>query len=250
MCHIRYLALSILVGLLVSSHALAFTVLGTGSGSLVGGDLTDPENDGAGDANTNYNATFFSDREPGFGGGEFAFNVFDNTVGGGNAKWCCGDTAGPTIVGAMNFTAITEPIQLTSFTLTSGNDSTGRDPVDWEIQGSNDTTTGLDGTWTTIFDHPDSGTSDWNGTRNEVILYSPDEGDTFLSTEGFTAFRLVTDATQGGGQSGAWFQLNEIEFFGVAAPPPVPEPSSIALWSLLGLTAVGFGWWRRNKNRK
>lgn len=63
-------------------------VLGTGTGSLIGGDLTDPEDDGQPDADEGYNATFTSSEEPGFGGGEFAFNVFDNQLGPGNAKWC------------------------------------------------------------------------------------------------------------------------------------------------------------------
>ena len=68
--------------------AQAEEVLGTGTESLLGGDLTDPEDDGAPDADQGYNATFTSSEEPGFGGGEFAFNVFDNQLGPGNAKWC------------------------------------------------------------------------------------------------------------------------------------------------------------------
>ena len=63
-------------------------VLGTGTGSLIGGDLTDPEDDGQPDVDDGYNAIFSSSEEPGFGGGEFAFNVFDNQLGPGNAKWC------------------------------------------------------------------------------------------------------------------------------------------------------------------
>ncbi len=68
--------------------AYAEEVLGTGTGSLIGGDLTDPEDDGQPDADEGYNAIFTSSEEPGFGGGEFAFNVFDNQLGPGNAKWC------------------------------------------------------------------------------------------------------------------------------------------------------------------
>ena len=68
--------------------AYAEKVLGTGTGSLIGGDLTDPEDDGNPEANEGYNAKFTSSEEPGFGGGENAFNVFDNQLGGGNAKWC------------------------------------------------------------------------------------------------------------------------------------------------------------------
>ena len=68
--------------------AQAEEVLGIGTGSLLGGDLTDPEDDGAPDADEGYNAIFSANEEPGFGGGEFAFNVFDNILGPGNAKWC------------------------------------------------------------------------------------------------------------------------------------------------------------------
>ena len=63
-------------------------VLGTGTGSLLGGDLTDPEDDGNPEADEGYNAIFTANEEPGFGGGESAFNVFDNQLGPGNAKWC------------------------------------------------------------------------------------------------------------------------------------------------------------------
>ncbi len=62
--------------------------LGTGTRSLIGGDLTDPEDNGASDVEEGYDAKFSSSDEPGFGGDQFAFNVFDNQLGGGNAKWC------------------------------------------------------------------------------------------------------------------------------------------------------------------
>src|SRR5690242_15185758 len=61
-------------------------------GGLVGHDLTDPENDGHADEYVNYNAAFRASVEPQYGG-EGAFNVFDNRVGGGDDKWCC-DTNG------------------------------------------------------------------------------------------------------------------------------------------------------------
>lgn len=74
----------------ISTNDIAYAeeVLGTGTGSLIGGDLTDPEDDGQPDVDEGYNAIFTSSEEPGFGGGEFAFNVFDNQLGPGNAKWC------------------------------------------------------------------------------------------------------------------------------------------------------------------
>src|SRR4051812_40215581 len=71
--------------------AQGFTVRGTGAGALIGSDLTDPENNGDPENNVNYNAAFSASEEANFGGSEGAFNVFDNQVGGGNEKWCCGD---------------------------------------------------------------------------------------------------------------------------------------------------------------
>ena len=81
--------LMIVYCIISTSHiAHAEKVLGTGTDSLLGGDLTDPEDDGAPDTNDGYNAIFTANEEPGFGGGEFAFNVFDNRLGPGNDKWC------------------------------------------------------------------------------------------------------------------------------------------------------------------
>ncbi len=71
-----------------SDIAQAEEVLGVGTDSLLGGDLTDPEDDGNPEADDGYDAIFTANDEPGFAGGEFAFNVFDNVLGPGNAKWC------------------------------------------------------------------------------------------------------------------------------------------------------------------
>jgi len=224
----------------VTSTAHALTILGTGAGALVGNDLTDLGNNGnkntyVGAGNlAGFDAVFFSSNEPGFNGGEFAFNVFDNAVGGGNAKWCCGAGAGnpitPQIVGA-NFSTTHGPIVLSSFTLTSSNDTPTRDPRVWTLEGSNNTTTGLDGTWTAIYNRNITGSADWTA-RDQVIRYSALDGDVFLTNQSFTAFRLNTTAT--GATSGLFHALNEIELFG-AAPPPIPEPASFGLLALAGL---------------
>src|SRR5687767_15102539 len=76
-----------------SLHGAVILGAGTtaqGTAAIRGSDLTDPDNNGDPDADVNYNAIFSGNEEPAFGGGEFAFNVFDNRVGGGNDKWCCG----------------------------------------------------------------------------------------------------------------------------------------------------------------
>ncbi len=79
-----------ITGFVISAidSAQAEKILGTGTGSLLGGDLTDPEDDGDPEVDKGYNAIFSANEEPGFGGGEFAFNVFDNRLGPGNDKWC------------------------------------------------------------------------------------------------------------------------------------------------------------------
>ena len=69
-----------------SDMAQASEVLGTGTDALLGGDLTDPEDDGLPDKDEKYNAKFSANNEPGFGGGEFSFNVFDNRLGPSNGQ--------------------------------------------------------------------------------------------------------------------------------------------------------------------
>jgi len=170
-------------------------LIGTGTDSLLGGDLTDPENDGEADADNGYNAVFASSEEEGFGGGEFAFNVFDNRLGGGNDKWCCG-AAFPLSVDAT----FESPFALTHFTVSSANDVPGRDPTVWEIQGSNDGEN-----FETIFGQA-SDTAVWD-QRLQVALVTLG-----VPSNPYTTFRFITFET--GLTSGAFYQVGEIELFG------------------------------------
>ena len=111
-----------------SDMAQAEEVLGTGTGSLLGGDLTDPEDDGEPEADKGYDAKFSANDEPGFGGGEFAFNVFDNRLGPSNDKWCCGRGGGIPKEGLHVTAEFDEPYALTHFTVSSANDVPPRDP--------------------------------------------------------------------------------------------------------------------------
>ena len=192
--------------MLVSNVApLPGTILGIGTEALIGNDLTDLGDDGDETAYSDtdtagFDATFFSSDEPGFGGGESAFNVFDNTLGPGNDKWCCG-TGFPQIVGAD----LGREVELTHFTVSSANDIPGRDPRVWSIEGSSDGEN-----WTTIFSHSDPNAALWND-RLQVIRF--DAGSDFEApTESYSQFRMVTEST--GLTEGAFFQLGEIEFFG------------------------------------
>jgi MYXO-CTERM domain-containing protein len=195
---------------LLSQQAQAVVVRGTGTGALVGGDLTDPENDGQPDANIGYNAVFSANDEPDFGGGEFAFNVFDNQVGGGNAKWCCGP-AGGIPAGGLHVTAQLNAGArfLTGFTLTSGNDSPERDPISWKIQGSND---GI--SFTDIVVH--NASSIWS-QRDQVVQFEAGK-DFATPTVAYNTYRFVTLNTTAN-PNGAYFQFGEIEYFGTAVAP-------------------------------
>lgn len=119
-------------------NGYVITNLGTGTGALADFDLTDPENDGS-DATpegTNFNWVNITSNGATavFSPGETAANVFDNKVGGGEMKWCCGGASAQQNV-TVEFAQYTS---LQSFTVTSGNDAAERDPRVWEIQGSND----------------------------------------------------------------------------------------------------------------
>lgn len=174
---------------------------------LLGGDLTDPENDGidavgagADPAGNNWDFVSISaSHEEDFEGGENSFNVFDNKVGGGNAKWCCD---GPAVWITVEFEG---PVILTHFTLTSSNDSPGRDPRAWSIQGSNDNLT-----YEPIYEDTDASRSLWNELvadgdgRNSTLRFDLD-----TPTDPYLFFRYEATAT-----GGNLHALNEIEYFG------------------------------------
>src|SRR5690606_27642399 len=85
--------------------------LGTGTGSLIGGDLTDPEDD---IDDSFFEGDFFNwvsvtgSSEVNFGG-EGALDVFDNKLGPGDDKWCCDPAPQELTV------EFAEPVALTHF---------------------------------------------------------------------------------------------------------------------------------------
>ncbi|MGK0187645.1 MAG: hypothetical protein ACI9R3_003433 [Verrucomicrobiales bacterium] len=170
---------------------------------LIGMDLTDPEDDGDPEDDVDYNAVFASSEEEGFGGGEFAFNVFDNVVGGGNDKWCCGSDGTFPDEPLWIQATFEDPIVLSQFTIASANDTPGRDPLVWEIQGSND---GEE--FTTIFRQDDT-VPIWD-ERNQVAEFSA--GRNYQLPGAYTTIRFTCIET--GLTGGARFQLAELEFFG------------------------------------
>ena len=190
-----------IIFLSLSSQVYASSILGTGSGALIGGDLTDPENDGidgTDGAAGNWNWTSIAASSDGQWGGEGAWNAFDNKVGGGDAKWCCNN---PT---QWVYVQFSQAYVLSHFTITSGNDVPSRDPDIWKIQGSNN---GND--WTDIFSYNNDGNSPFSA-RHQVIRYNG-AGDDFDTPAAYSYFRYIVTST-----GTSMHQINELEFFGTA----------------------------------
>lgn len=209
-------ALVVAATLLATSADASIIRPGYANAGLVGGDLTDPENNGNPEADIGYNATFRSSVEQGFGGGEYAFNVFDNRVGGGNDKWCCETNVWVEAnFGSKRYT-------LTSFTASSANDVPGRDSNRWQILGSND---GIN--YTAIFSY-DKTQSVWTDRHQTVQFFA---GTDYTLPASYSIFRYASTRVV----SDSMHQLAELEFFGTQAE--VPEPASILL---ISLGALGF----------
>ncbi len=192
-------AVLLLIGLgcgLAAPPAAALTVLGAGTAALLGGDLTDPENDGNDATGAGFNWVSTAASSENYFGNEGALDAFDNQVGELNAKWC---GSGPPQWVAVE---LAEPNVLTHFTIAAGNDVPARDPTEFKIEGS------MDGaTWTTIF-HWNAGVSPFS-QRLEVVRFDGDGAD-FAAPPPFRWFRYHCLAVDEG-----LHQINELEFFGV-----------------------------------
>ena len=156
--------------------------------------LTDPENNGVDGSNTNWNWSSIDASSEKYWTGEGSYNVFDNIVGSGNAKWCCN---GPTQWISVGFS---QSYVLTHFTITSGNDVASRDPDIFKIQGSNN---GSD--WTDIYSYSNNGTSPWGSDRLEVIKWTGG-GDDFDTPAPYSYFRYYVNSVV----SGSIIKINEI----------------------------------------
>ena len=216
-----FFAFCLILLILESSNSVcARVILGTGTASLIGGDLTDEDDDGidgTDDAAGNWDWTSILASSENAWTGEGAYNVFDNKVGSGDSKWCCG---GPT---QWIYVQFSTSYVLTHFTITSGNDAGDRDPDQWEIQGSNDGTN-----WTTIFEYDDDGTSPFTA-RQQVIRYNG-SGDDFDTPAAYSYFRYIVTSVV----SGTMHQINELEFFGTESSSSSSSGDPLSDPNLLG----------------
>ena len=216
-----FFAFCLILLILESSNSVcARVILGTGTASLIGGDLTDEDDDGidgTDDAAGNWDWTSILASSENAWTSEGAYNVFDNKVGSGDSKWCC---EGPT---QWIYVQFSTSYVLTHFTITSGNDGAVRDPDQWEIQGSNDGTN-----WTTIFEYDDDGTSPFTD-RQQVIRYNG-SGDDFDTPAAYSYFRYIVTSIV----SGSLHQINELEFFGTESSSSSSSGDPLSDPNLLG----------------
>ena len=165
---------------------------------LLGGDLSDPGDDGATgvgmDASRNPNASTWG-----------AFNAFDNQLGLDGDAW---GNIEPSDFPWWDWVEIelATPTVLTHFTIASGSSATepSSDPHVWEIQGSNDGGQ----TWDVIFSRVDPIESVWT-ERSQVVRF--DAGMHFATPPAYKRIRFFNDRPLE-----SWrLQLGELEFFGI-----------------------------------
>jgi hypothetical protein len=116
-------------------------------------------------------------------------HAFDDKL---TTKWFCGGNTTPIVD-----VALSAPRTITSYSVTSGNDSPDRDPKDWILQGSNDLDAGV---WTDL----DTRTGQIFANRWQLITY------TFTNTTAYANYRFMVTANNGSVD----FQVAEIKLFG------------------------------------
>ena len=137
------------------------------------------------------------------GGSESVLSMFDGSTA---SKWY---VAQPTVW--VEF-AITPPAALTTYSLTSGNDSPARDPKNWTLYGSNDRAT-----WTTL----DSRTGETFATRGQVKTYP------IVGAAAFRYYKLDVTANNGAGD----FQLAELTIGTASGNIAIPQAAE--LWMVV-----------------
>jgi predicted alpha-1,2-mannosidase len=122
-------------------------------------------------------------------------NAFDGSL---NTKWLTFANTGWLQV------KLSEPVAVVDYALSSANDAPGRDPKDWELQGSQDA-----GTWTTL----DTRTGEAFSDRFQTKEYS------FTNATAYLYYRLNVTANSGDGIT----QLAELQLSNGDTTPPPPS---------------------------
>ena len=147
---------------------------------------------------------------------EAAGEVARNLLRKSRSKWLVHDDSAE-----LDFT-LQRPAAVASYRLTSANDAPGRDPQDWQLQGSHDGST-----WTTL----DTRTGERFRGRFETKDFS------FANTTSYRRYRLRITDNAGGHE----IQLSQVEFFaGGDKAPEAAAADFIGYYGPVGEAPVGY----------
>ena len=194
-------------------------VLGGNTGALLPGALTDPDHNiddstGTG-ANFNWKAVTSTPAKNFFGTGSLtvnpellsgAYDLFDNKVGVLNDKWLSGGVG--SVGGAHVTVEFAGTVSLETFTIASPDDRPERDPVDWQILGSNDGTN-----FTPIFTQYDPTRLTIWSARNQVVKCT--------LAAATPQYRYLRFACTKVGVGEGTVHVNEVQYFGTFTADPV-----------------------------
>lgn len=155
------------------------------------------------------------------GASETSDKAFDNLMTSGSfSKWC--DIEAPN-GGTVPYVAImydfagATAYNITSYTITSGNDAPGRDPKDWKLQGCQGTcpVTGGTGGWVDL----DTQTNQTFASRYQTNTYN------FTNGTAYQQYRLRVTANNG---DTTYTQITELQLFPSINSMTITAPSGVA----------------------
>ena len=163
------------------------------------------------------------------GGGDAFSAIIGNYYGGGNdvihGHWATGDYGGLTQIKVTKIDG--SAFDLNYFILTSNTDTGGAPASGFEQANIHASADGTSDDYSQLLP-----TEDWGFPATQIFL-----GSQFDSVKAF------------------WFDVaNAVDCFGMdefyidePAPPVVPEPTALAVWSLLSMITFGCCYWRKRK---
>jgi hypothetical protein len=152
--------------------------------------------------------------------------AYDNQT---STKWCV--TSAPTTavpISTMYDFSGTSTYTVTSYTVTTANDASDRDPQDWTLQGcQGNCAVGADAGWVVL----DTQTGQFaNANRLQTNTYP------VTNATAYQQYRLRVTANQG---NATLFQLAEIQLFGTAGPAGACTPETDAVFCSLMNASCG-----------
>ena len=80
----------------------------------------------------------------------------------------------------------------------------------------------------------------WHLIQTGTLYDDPIDCIDDIALPGTEEMRYIRYTVDGGTH---WANLRELEVYAA----PIPEPAALVVWSLLGASGIGIGWWRRRR---